>query len=259
MRKSQNTGRNNGRADLLPVGIVLAVLVFWQLIVSWGDIPPYILPSPIMVLKALFDEKELLLTHTLATLNEALVGFSLAVVLGMIFGILMGYSEPFRRALYPIFIITQTIPIIVLAPLFAIWFGFGFLPKILIVILVCFFPVAVTFAQGLIKADEDMDQLLKVMGAKRWQAFRKVRIPQALPSLFSGLKIAATYSIMGAVISEWVGAKSGLGIFMTRAMSSFRTSVLFADVFVIIVLSLGIYKAVEIIEKKIILRKYNIR
>lgn len=241
----------------MPTGIVMAVLVLWQIVVSVGDIPSYILPSPVMILKALYEERSLFLTHTLATINEALLGFVLAVLLGIIFGILMGYSGHVRRALYPIFIITQTIPIVVLAPLFAIWFGFGLFPKILIVILVCFFPVAVTFAQGLIKADEDMDELLKVMGAKRWQAFRMARIPQAMPSLFSGLKIAATYSIMGAVISEWVGAKSGLGIFMTRAMSSFRTSVLFADVFVIIVLSLGIYKAVEIVEKMIILKKYN--
>ncbi|NMA66709.1 MAG: ABC transporter permease subunit, partial [Clostridiaceae bacterium] len=146
---------------------------------------------------------------------------------------------------------------IVLAPLFAIWLGFGLLPKILLVILVCFFPVAVTFTQGLLETDESMDELLNVMGAGRWKSFCILRIPQAIPSLFSGLKIAATYSIMAAVISEWVGAKMGLGIFMTRAMSSFRTSLLFADILVIVILSLAIYKVIEIVEK-IIGSKTNI-
>ena len=115
----------------------------------------------------------------------------------------------------------------------------------------CFFPITITFTQDLIKSDEDMDAILKVMGASKWKSFKLARIPQAMPGLFSGLKIAVTYSITGAVISEWVGAKQGLGIYMTRAMTSFKTSVLFADVVVIVVLSLVLYKLVELVEKKI--------
>ncbi|HBR03314.1 MAG TPA: ABC transporter permease [Ruminiclostridium sp.] len=253
MRKSGSTGQKNNKGyikfDWLPVSIIFLLVVFWQVFGDIGNMPSYILPTPVMVIEALYQNRVLLLSHTLVTTGEALIGFGLAVLLGIASGILMGYYQRVRRALYPLFVITQTIPIIVLTPLFAIWFGFGLLPKVLIVILVCFFPIAVTFTQGLIEADENMDALLQVMGASRWQAFFIARIPQALPDLFSGLKIAATYSIMGAVISEWVGAQKGLGIYMTRAMTSFKTSVLFADVLMIVLLSLGLYKLIEMFER----------
>ncbi len=257
MRKLESTGQKNrgdrGKMEGLPFIIILLLVVIWQLIATLGEVPPYILPAPLMVIKALYQERGLLFKHTLTTLVEALLGFGLSVLFGILFGILMGYYNPLRKALYPLFVITQTIPLIILAPLFAIWFGFGLLPKVLIVVLVCFFPIAVTFTQSLLKIDEDMDALLHVMGASKWKAFMLARVPQALPGLFSGLKIAATYSIMGAVISEWVGAQKGLGIYMTRAMTTFKTAALFADVLVIIVLSLGLYKLIEIVEKKIIL------
>jgi ABC-type nitrate/sulfonate/bicarbonate transport system permease component len=255
MRKSGSTGHKNNhkwiKPDWLPVSVILVLLIVWQLVVPISKIPSYILPTPVMVLNALYSERSLLLTHALVTTAEALIGFGFSVILGILSGILMGFFSPVRRALYPLFVISQTIPTIVLAPLFALWFGFGLLPKILIVILICFFPIAVTFAQGLLKADEDMDELLKVMGAGRWKAFYVARVPQALPALFSGLKIAATYSIMGAVISEWVGAKEGLGIYLTRTMTSFKIPVLFADVLVIIILSLALYRLIEIIENMI--------
>lgn len=255
MKKSGNIGQNKKHSEfglrIIPAVIMVLFVIFWQVAVYIFEIQAFILPSPIKVLKALYDERSLLLTHTLVTMGEAFVGFGIAIVLGIIFGLLMGYYKPVRMALYPIFVVTQTIPLIILAPLFAIWFGFGFLPKVIIVVLVCFFPITVTFTQDLIKSDEDMDNILKVMGASKWKSFRLARIPQALPGLFSGLKIAVTYSITGAVISEWVGAKEGLGIYMTRAMTSFKTAVLFADVVIIVVLSLVLYKLVEIVEKRL--------
>lgn len=255
MKKSENTEQNKKRSEYglktIPALITVFFVVFWQLAVDIFKIQTFILPSPINVLRSLYEERSLLLAHTLVTLGEALVGFITAVISGIFFGLLMGFYRPVRIALYPIFVVTQTVPLIILTPLFAIWFGFGFLPKVIIVALVCFFPIAVTFTQDLIKTDEDMDFILKVMGASRWKSFTLSRIPKAMPGLFSGLKIAATYSIMGAVISEWVGAQKGLGIFMTRAMTSFKTPVLFADVVLIVVLSLGLYKLIEIIEKKV--------
>lgn len=254
MKKLVNTGQNKKRREfglkIIPACIMVFLVFIWQVAVNMFKIQTFILPSPVKVLKALYEERSLLLTHTLVTMGEAFAGFGVAIVLGIIFGLLMGYYKPVRMALYPIFVVTQTIPLIILTPLFAIWFGFGFLPKVIIVVLVCFFPITVTFTQDLIKSDEDMDSILKVMGASKWKSFRLARIPQALPGLFSGLKIAVTYSITGAVISEWVGAKQGLGIYMTRAMTSFKTSVLFADVVIIVVLSLVLYKLVEVVEKK---------
>lgn len=259
MRKSGSTEQKNNRRrtgfNLLSLSVIVLLCVIWQLIVTLGKVPPYLLPSPLRVLEALYEERSLLISHAAVTLLEALLGFSLSVLSGGLLGLAMGFFEPVRRALYPLFVITQTVPLIVLAPLFAVWLGFGLLPKILIVVIVCFFPIVVTFTQDLMVEDENLDALLSVMGASRWKAFKLARIPQALPGLFSGLKIAATYSIMGAVISEWVGAKKGLGIFMTRTMTSFKTAALFADVLVIIILSLGLYKIIEMLEKRLITNK----
>ncbi|MGI6623410.1 MAG: ABC transporter permease [Clostridiaceae bacterium] len=256
MKKSESTGQKNKyreyKLKIIPAAVALFFVILWQLAVDILKIEAFILPSPINIIKSLYLERKLLLSHTLVTLGEALIGFIIAIVAGMCFGLIMGFYKPVRIAFYPLFVVSQTIPLIILAPLFAIWFGFGFLPKVVIVVLVCFFPITVTFTQDLIKINEDLEFILKVMGASRWKSFVLARIPQAMPGLFSGLKIAATYSIMGAVISEWVGAQKGLGIFMTRAMTSFRTAVLFADVVLIVVLSLGLYKLIEFIEKKII-------
>ncbi|MGI6124408.1 MAG: ABC transporter permease, partial [Acetivibrionales bacterium] len=232
MKKSKSTEKKNKSNDVglkgLPFLLGGLFIILWQLAVDILKIQPYILPGPVDVMKALYKERILLLSHTIVTLSEALIGFGIAVVLGVVLGILMGYYNIIRRMFYPLFVISQTIPLIVLTPLFAIWFGFGLLPKVLIIILGCFFPITVAFTQSLLKTDEDMDELLSVMGASRWKSFLLVRIPQALPGLFAGLRIAVTYSIMGAVISEWVGAQKGLGIYMTRAMTSFKTAVLFA-------------------------------
>ncbi len=253
-KKSENTGINKKRrtrVDLLPPAVLLGLAVFWQAGVMLTGIPDYLLPSPANVVKELVKMREVLLLHTLATLKEALLGLLFSIALGIIFGLLIGYFDTLRRALHPLFVISQTIPLVVLAPLFAVWFGFGLLPKILIIILVCFFPIALTLGQGLLRSDPDGDALLRVMGATRWRIFRLSRIPQALPDLFSGLKISATYSIMGAVISEWVGAKEGLGIYLTRAMTSFKTAAMFADILIIVVLSLVLYKLVELLESRV--------
>lgn len=249
-RKSKNIGtkRNTG-IDWLPVGFSLAILVTWHVVVTWHDVPEFILPSPVKVIEELIGSWDLLLEHTLVTISEAFLGLFISIVLGIAIGFAMGYFETFRRMVYPLFVMTQTVPLFVLAPLFILWFGFGILPKIVVVFMVCFFPIAVTFAQGLVQSDSGMDDLLKVMGATRWKIFRISRIPQALPHLFSGLKIAATYGIVGAVLAEWVGAQKGLGVFMTRAMKSFRTGVLFADVLIIVLLSMLLYKAVEWVER----------
>lgn len=228
---------------------MLALLGLWYAFVTIGNVPEYILPSPIKVLRELAGSMQLLMSHTCVTLLEAFIGLFAAIVLGAVIGLAMGFFSTFRRMIYPFFIITQTVPLFVLAPLFILWFGFGILPKVIVVFLVCFFPIAVTFAQGLIRSDSGMDDLLSVMGASRWKIYRLSRIPQALPHFFSGLKIAATYSIVGAVISEWVGAQKGLGVFLTRSMKSFKTGALFADVLIIVVVSLILYKTVEWIER----------
>lgn len=249
--------RNKIGFDWLPAGFLVLILVVWQLAVSLRGVPEFILPSPINVIEELIASWQVLLEHTMVTMLEALLGFFASIVIGLVLGLAMGYFETFRRMVYPLFVITQTVPLFVLAPLFILWFGFGLLPKIVVVFLVCFFPIAVTFAQGLSRSDSGMDDLLKVMGATCWKIFRISRIPQALPYFFSGVKIAATYGIVGAVLAEWVGAQKGLGVFMTRAMKSFRTAALFADVLIVVALSLALYKSVELVERKVCKNIWN--
>ena len=186
--------------------------------------------------------------HTLITVAEALLGLSASILLGAALGLAMGYFRTFRRMVYPLFVITQTVPLFVLAPLFILWFGFGILPKIVVVFMVCFFPLPLPLPRAYQVGQRD-GRSFKGYGCYPWKIFRITRIPQALPYFFSGLKIAATYGIVGAVLAEWVGAQKGLGVFMTRAMKSFRTGALFADVLIVVLLSLILYKSVEWAER----------
>jgi len=186
--------------------------------------------------------------HAYVTLFEALLGFLVSVALAFVLAVAMDSLPLLGRALYPLLVTTQTIPIISVAPLFLIWFGYGLLPKVLVVVLVCFFPVAVSLLLGLTAVDPDLIDLLRSMGASKVMVLRLVKLPAALPSLFSGLKIAATYSIMGAVIGEWLGAQAGLGYYMTLAQRSFLTARVFATILIITVLSLGVFKVIEVLE-----------
>ncbi|MGI6605217.1 MAG: ABC transporter permease [bacterium] len=186
--------------------------------------------------------------HAYVTLFEALLGFLVSVALAFVLAVAMDSLPLLGRALYPLLVTTQTIPIISVAPLFLIWFGYGLLPKVLVVVLVCFFPVAVSLLQGLTAVDPDLIDLLRSMGASKVMVLRLIKLPAALPSLFSGLKIAATYSIMGAVIGEWLGAQAGLGYYMTLAQRSFLTARVFATILIITVLSLGVFKVIEVLE-----------
>ena len=213
------------------------------------NIPKYILPSPLDVIKVLVKDRVLLMEHAKITLFESISGFIAAVMLGIILGGLLGYFKLLKNILYPVILISQMVPLIAVAPLVLIWFGFGVMPKIIIVIIVCLFPCILSFLDGLDNIDDELINLMKTMKASEIQIFFKLKLPASLQSLLSGLKISAVYSIMGAVIGEWLGAESGLGIYMTRAISSFKTDALFADILIIIVLSLIVFKIVEFSEK----------
>ncbi len=247
MRKWQNTENKIGSLIFM-----ITVILIWELVIRIHSLPKYILPAPSAIIISLVDSWQILWEHTRTTLLEALSGFVAAIIIGVFISAVMNRYKIVKNIFYPILVISQTVPIIAIAPLLMIWMGFGIHPKIVIVILVCFFPVAVNVTEGLAVVDRDLINLLKVMKASSWQIFFKVQLPAVMPAFFSGVKIAATYSIMGAVISEWIGAKSGLGIYMTRAMSSFRTEALFADILIIVVLSIGLFKLIEWLEKKII-------
>lgn len=220
------------------LGVFLLLLLLWETVVRWLDIKEYILPAPSAIGQALIDSANLLWKHSLQTVNEAFLGFILAIVGGVVLAMLMGIFLVIKRALYPLVVISQTVPVMAVAPLLIIWFGYNLLPKVIVVALVCFFPITVSLVEGLEAVDHDMVKLLLAMGATPWQILNKVQLPGALPSFFSGLKISATYSILGAVIGEWLGASSGLGVYMIRSMNSFLTAQVFAAIVVISLLSL---------------------
>ncbi len=190
-----------------------------------------------------------LATHAAQTLLEAVLGFLLAVVTGLVLALAVDLSSLLRRTIYPLLVISQTIPVIALAPLLVLWLGYDIMPKILVVALVCFFPIVVSTADGLRSADPDWIALLRSMGASRWQVLTKVSLPSALPSFFSGLKVGITYSVIGAVIGEWVGGSVGLAFFMRRAHSSFRYDREFAGIAVTALLSIALFGIVAGMER----------
>ena len=239
----------NTESKLIPAVFFLLLIILVQILTMKLNIPKYILPSPLDVIKVLVKDRALLMEHAKITLFESISGFIAAVILGIILGGLLGYFKLLKNILYPVILISQMIPLIAVAPLVLIWFGFGVMPKIIIVIIVCLFPCILSFLDGLDNIDDELVNLMKTMKASEIQIFFKLKLPASLQSLLSGLKISAVYSIMGAVIGEWLGAESGLGIYMTRAISSFKTEALFADILIIIILSLIVFKIVEFSEK----------
>lgn len=252
MKKSENTG-----SKFQAVLFFFILIILTQIITIKFNIPKYIFPSPADVLSVLWTDKAVLGEHALVTFGEAMAGFIAAVISGIILGGLLGYFRLLRNILYPLILISQMVPLIAVAPVILIWFGFGIMPKILIVLVVCLFPCILSFLDGLDNIDNELISLMKTMKANEIQIFFKLKLPASLQSLLSGLKISAVYSIMGAVIGEWLGAEKGLGIYMTRTISSFRTDALFASILVIIILSLFVFKATEYAEKKLIPWKNN--
>jgi ABC-type nitrate/sulfonate/bicarbonate transport system permease component len=228
---------------------VLMLVLLWEALVRLFEVESWLLPAPTEIAVALAKDWPILFYHMRITVYEALIGFVFSVVLAFLLAGLMDSLPLLRQAIYPLLVTSQTVPIISVAPLFLIWFGYGLLPKVLVVVLVCFFPVVVSFLQGLAVVDPELIDLLRSMGASRLLIFRLAKLPAALPTFFSGLKIAATYSIMGAVIGEWLGAEAGLGYFMTLSQRSFLTARLFAIIVVITVLSLALFKVIELLER----------
>lgn len=237
MKKYINTDRLYFRHFDALVFYAMLILA-WQFSVDYFKVPEYILPSPLVIVNELMNSMPLLLQHSKTTIIEVVAGFGFSLFLGIFFSVLMDHNRTAKRLFYPLMVVSQTIPIMAVAPLLMIWFGFGITPKILVVILVCFFPITVSLTEGLASVDRELVDLMKTMQASTAQIFFKCKLPASLPSFFAGLRIAATYSVMGAVVSEWVGAKEGLGIFMTRVMKSYRTSALFAVILFIVVMTL---------------------
>ena len=231
----------NIESKVIPVIFQVIILFIWQIAIDKWKVPQYILPSPKEIILTLIDILPSITKHIYATLYEALVGFIISIVVALFLATLMDNVKLIKKCLYPILVVSQTIPIIAIAPLFVIWFGFGLLPKIIVVVLVCFFPIVISLIDGLESVDKDMINLLKTMGASIFQIFTLVKLPASSVNFFSGLRIAATYSIMGAVIGEWLGGDKGLGVYMIRAKNSYAIDKVFAVIIVIVMLSMALF------------------
>ena len=232
-----------------PLALLCALLLIWELAVRAFAVPDYILPPPSRVWAAFVEVRTLLPAHIATTLTEALCGLALAVAVAVPVAALVASFGPVRRAVLPLLVISQNIPMIVLAPLLVVWFGFGIAPKVLVVALIGFFPIAVSTVDGLLGTDRELIDLLRSMGADRRRVLRTVLIPSAVPSFFAGLKISATYSVLAAVIGEWVGASSGLGLFITRAQMAFRTDRVLVAVAVIAFVSVAMFLATQLVAR----------
>jgi len=231
------------------VAVILLLLCIWQIVSANELIPKYMLPSPYEVVLALKNDFPLLMSHAKVTVMEAFIGLFFGVVLGVLIAVIMDMCDFLYKALYPLLIITQTIPTIAIAPLLVLWLGYEMLPKIVLIIIITFFPVAVGMFDGLKTADVDEMKLMKVMGASQLKIFRYIKLPEAMSHFFAGLRVSVAYAVVGAVISEWLGGYIGLGVYMTRVKKSYDFDKMFAVIFLITALSLVLMALVGVLQK----------
>ncbi len=240
----------NTTSKIWSCSAIVFILIVWQTVSSIGMIESFLLPSPIQVLKAFVSEFPTLMDHLLVTLAEAFIGLGFGIMLGFMIAVLMDRFERIYQAFYPLIILSQTVPSVSIAPLLVLWFGYEMTPKVILIVITTFFPIAVGLLNGFKSADKDSINLLRAMGAGNWQIFRYIKFPSALSQFFAGLRISVSYAVVGAVISEWLGGFKGLGVYMTRVKQAFSFDKMFAVIFLISMISLLLMKGVDLLQKK---------
>ncbi len=243
---------------LYPAALVATLLALWQLAAASGflaevlNLEEFLVPSPAEIASALWENRGLLAENGWVTMREIVLGFALAVAVGLAFAIAMHLSETIRLAAQPLVVASQTIPILVIAPIFVIWFGFGIAPKLIIVALICFFPITVATLDGLRSVDPDAIKLMRTLYASRAQTFRRVEAPAALPAFFSGARIAVAIAPIGAVFAEWAGSNEGLGRLILDYNANFQVAPTFAAVLVLSAIAIGLYVLLALAERRIV-------
>jgi NitT/TauT family transport system permease protein len=254
-RASRSLGSRLGRlADALwrPALLLAALFAVWWFVAAREYVPNYLVPTPGQVWTTMVDQWSFLLRNTYVTLYETVIGFVLAALLGLGTAIMIAYSPTLEKALYPIVLFAQVIPKIAIAPLLVVWFGVGFTPKIVLAVLIAFFPVVISGVAGLRSTDPELIDLAATMGAGPWKTFRRIRFPNALPHLMSGLKVAVTLAVVGAVVGEFVGADEGLGYVLLLANGNLDAALLFADLFLMSLIGIVLFVLVEVAEALLI-------
>lgn len=248
-RRVVNTFMARLRQWIAPLLILVGLVGVWELWVQVWEVPKWQLPAPSAIAEELVDSRVLLWDNALVTLKEIVLGFFAALAAGLLLAVGIAYSRILERSIYPIVIASQTIPIIAIAPLLLIWVGYGIAPKVIIVALICFYPIAVNTVDGLKAVDPDMVNMLRTLGASRWQVFTKLQIPAAMPFAFSGIKIGISVSVIAAVIGEWVGAGAGLGYLITYSQPLFLTSRVFAAIVVLSAMGILLFVLASLVER----------
>lgn len=242
----------------LPTLALAALVGLWQLAATSGlladllGLEPFVVPSPAEIASSLWDHRSLLAENAWVTMQEIVVGFLIGLAAGVGFAVLLRLSSTLRLAFYPLLVASQAIPILVLAPILLIWFGFGIGPKLMVVALICFFPITVSAIDGLRAADPEAAKMMRTLDASRWQLLRRLEAPTALPNVFSGAKIAATIAPIAAIFGEWVGASSGLGVLMREDSARLETPRLFAATLVLTLIALGLYGLLALAERRVV-------
>jgi len=247
--KTGNRVRSFARTYAGAALLIVALLVGWELAVRLGNVPEYLLPAPSQIVADLRTDWVVLGPALWVTLSEVLIGYAIAAIVGVGLAVVLHLFGPVRRAMYPILIGSQTIPIVVLAPILVIMLGYGILPKLVIVALICFFPIVVNGLDGLRSVEDDFVAMMYTLHANRWAIFRRVEFPGALPSIFSGMRIAATFASIGAVFGEWSGSNAGLGYVMLEATPNLLTARIFAAILLLTVIALVLFGLVSIVER----------
>ncbi len=234
-------------------GIISAVILIllWQLGVVVFSLPPYVVPSPLLILRSLQQHGGLIFTESIPTMIEAGVGFILSLFFGGFFALLLAYLRPVRLWFLPFLLISQALPVFAIAPIFLIWFGYGMASKIAVTSLMLFFPITSSFYDGLQSTPEHYLDLATTMNATKWQTLWWIRVPMALKSFSNGLRVAATFAPMGAVIGEWVGASQGLGFLILNANSRMQIDLMFAAILGLIILTLSFYYLIDLVIKRL--------
>jgi ABC-type nitrate/sulfonate/bicarbonate transport system permease component len=237
------------RRVLLSGLLLLAFVAAWQGVASLDSVDDLTLASPVEVVEAFGDDGELLLEEAAVTGYEVLLGLAVAIAAGLLFALAMHLSRALRDAAYPLLIASQAVPIVVLAPIFVLAFDYGIGPKLAIVALICFFPITVNVLDGLRSVDSDLLKLMRSLGASRLQTLRKVELPAAAPFFFSGLKVAATVSVIGAVFGEWAGAERGLGRLVLLGNNQLQTPRVYAGIVILTLMAVALFALVALVER----------
>ena len=232
-----------------PLALLAGAVGLWELVVRAAHVPDYLFPAPSSVVTSLHGDGGLLARATLVTLREIALGYLLAAAVALAIAVVLHFSETLRRALLPLLVLSQTVPTVLLAPILAILLGYGIEPKLVVVAIVCFFPIVVNAVDGLRSADPELVRMMRTLHGGRLAIFRRVELPGALPAIFSGARIAATYAAVGAVFGEWAGSSAGLGFVILQAQPALDTARIFAAVVILSALALALYALVTLAER----------